>query len=44
MIDLILERNSCALIVIQADHGLHFAPTNYTLLEAEFPEEVRRLT
>jgi len=39
MIDMILERNSDALIVIQADHGIHFDPTHYALLDAGFTEE-----
>jgi len=32
MIDLILERNPNAIIVLQADHGIHFARSQRTLL------------
>ena len=39
MIDLILERNPDAIIVIQADHGLHLHTTQRQLLDEGFSEE-----
>ena len=39
MIDMILERNSDAVIVIQADHGIHDPQAQTALLEAGFSEE-----
>jgi len=39
MIDMILERNPDAVIVLQADHGLHVFDTQQVLLEEGFTEE-----
>jgi len=39
MIDLILERNTDAVIVIQADHGMHLLYTQQALLNDGFTEE-----
>ena len=44
MIDVILENNPNAIIVLQADHGLHFARTQRALLASGWSdEEVRHL-
>ena len=39
MIDLILERNPNAIIVLQSDHGMHFRRSQRALLAAGFTEE-----
>lgn len=39
MIDMILEQKPDAVIIIQADHGMHLAETQQALLEAGFTEE-----
>jgi len=39
VIDMILERNQDAIIIIQADHGLHLPDTQMALLEEELTEE-----
>lgn len=39
MIDMILEQNPYAVIVIQAEHGIHMEETQEALLEAGFTEE-----
>ena len=44
MIDMIFERNPDAVIVLQADHGMHSRYSQQALLETGIPEEeVRRL-
>ena len=44
MIDMILHRNPDAIIIIQADHGIHLLYTQLALLEEGFTEvEVLRL-